>query len=255
MAKVKTLNIHKVDPNTRKTLLDCNVDIKVNTSGIFKAELPDEVFNRLKAINMLPEGYLLNKGITANTMNELELVIHESIKPLIEFKEIENKIVIMYAISTACIYAKTVDGQYFPNACDQSKEYIQGPRGNFQKGNEERNDYQQGDYHVGLICKLRRKITNEYMDGTQKTYYDSVKVEELGENGQWLRRLIGMGESHWGNRYAAESEIDYTEKNALFFRKFICGLFSINDYVSKLNDSNVLQEMILRQKALPGSME
>lgn len=255
MAKVKTLRVLRLDRSTDKVLLDCNVDISVNTSGIFKAKLPDEVFNRLKEINMLPDEYYRNGGLLAKTMDELERTISETIKPLIEFTQVENKIVIKYAISTACIYTKTSDGQYWPNACDSSKEYTEGEHGFFHEGNEDRDGYHLGDYHVGLICRLRRKITNMYGDGTERTYYEVVQPDELGENGKWLRQLIGMGESHWGNRYSAESEIDYTEKNALFFRKFICGLFSINDYVRQLNDSNVLQEMILRQKALPGSME
>lgn len=257
MAKIKTMNIHKVDSNTRKILLDCNVDIKVNTAGLFKAELPTEVFERLKAINMLPERYYDYNAITAKTLDDLERAIHQAIKPLIEFKQIENKIVIKYAISTACAYAKTTDGQYFPNSCDSTREYVQGEYGAWQNGNEERNECKRGDYHVGIIVKLMRKITNEYGDGTQKTYYEWVQRNELGENGKWLRELVGMGESSaiFGNSYSAKSEIDYTEKNALFFRKFICGLFSINDYVRQLNDSNVLQEMIIRQKALPGSMD
>lgn len=237
-------------------LLDFNVDIKVNTAGLFKAELPKEILERLKAINMMPEGYCNYNAIAANTMDEIERAIDKAVKPLIEFKEIENKVVIRYTISTACAYTKTTDGQYLPNLCDKTLEYIPGKNDGWHGGSETRDASSRGDYHVGIVIKLMRKITNEYGDGIKKTYYEWIRHGEVGENGEWLVSLIGMGdETTFGRSYSAQSEIDYNEQNALFFRKFITGLFTINDYVSQLNDSNVLQNMILRQKALPVSME
>ena len=255
MAKVKTIRIHQVDRKTNTVLLDCNVDIKVSTSGVFYAALPDEQYQRLKAINMLPNGYDANKGISASTMSELESKISDAIQPLVEFKQIENKIVIKYEFQTGCEYCKSTDGKYFPHATNEwgKEDIIREPKGNpkFFSGTERRDNISPGPYMVSIAVIFRRRITNEYKDGTQKTYYEPVYHgdKDLGENGKWLRELRGMWAEQW-KKEDTLPEIDYTETNALMFRKFIEGIFYVNDFVRNLNNSEMLEAVIKNNKIL-----
>lgn len=254
MAKVKTLYIRRVDHNTRQTLIECNVDIKVTSKGLFKAELPENIYKELSQINMLPDGYQYDGFISANTLYEIEQLIYKSIEPLATYTEIENKIVIKYSISTACMYVKTTDGQYMPYAkrgheyeCDSNGQAI------FFDGSERRDgSCGRGPYHLSVICYIRRKITNQFKDGQKKTYYKHVDEEELGENGAWLRGLIGIGTSYsYTSNEDKLSEIDYTESNALFFKQFITGIFKINDLVKNLNNEKMLSAFLSHHKELP----
>ena len=255
MAKVKTINLYKEDRNTRAVLIDCKVDIKVSSSGVFYATLPDEQYLRLKAMNMLPKGYDIKQGMTAKTMSELETMIHESIQPLVEFKQVENKIVIKYLIQTACVYCKSTDGKYFPNAGGvyRNEDIITEPGGGFKffDGTERRDQLSSGPYMMSIVVRFKRRITNEYKDGTQRTYYERVEYNdaELGANGKWLRELIGIR----SDRYSSDDnlpEIEYNEKNALFFRKFVEGIFYVNDFVRQLNNSEMLEAVISKNKSL-----
>ena len=255
MAKVKTINIYKADQNTRTVLMDCKVDIKVNSSGVFYAMLPDEQYYKLKAMNMLPKGYDIKQGMTAKTMSELETMIHESIQPLVEFKQVENKIVIKYLIQTACVYCKSTDGKYFPNAGGvyRNENIITEPGGGFKffEGTERRDQLSSGPYMMSIVVRFKRRIPNEYKDGTQRTYYERVEYNdaELGANGKWLRELIGIS----SDRYSSDDnlpEIEYNEKNALFFRKFVEGIFYVNDFVRNLNNSEILEAVIKNNKIL-----
>lgn len=253
MAKVKTIDLYKEDRYTGIVLLDCKVDIKVSSSGVFYAALPDKQYNQLKATNMLPEGYDTKQGMSANTLSELESMISKSIMPLVEFKQIENKIVIKYNIQTACIYCKSTDGKYFPNAAGD-EDIITNPGGGpkFFDGTERRDNINPGPYMMSAAVKLRRRITNEYGDGTRKTYYDRVdyRDQELGENGKWLRELVGMSTDRYGTNIDKLPEIEYNEKNALFFRKFVEGIFYVNDFVRQLNNSEMLEAVISKNKSL-----
>lgn len=256
MAKVKTLYIRRVDHNTHQTLIECNVDIKVTSKGLFKAELPEDIYKELSQINMLPDNYRYDGYISANTLAEIERLIYRSIDPLANYTEIENKIVIKYSISTACVYAKTLDGQYVPYAkngdeheyeCDSSGQPI------LYNGIEERNgSCGRGPYHLSVICKLKRKITNQFKDGKTKTYYRNVCEKDLGENGAWLNDLIGLGTAYsYCQTEDKLSEIDYTESNALFFKQFITGIFKINDLVKHLNNEKMLSAFLSHHKELP----
>lgn len=264
MAKVKTLKIQETDRETRKLLISFDIDIKVNTQGQFYATLPDDIYDRLTAINMLPvefkpegNGYSKIRGTAfTKSMTELETLIRNAIKPLVEFKQISNTIVIKYLVNSACEYVKTTDGRYFPHPVqhDDTLEFNKDKNGDIIRysGIEERHATKVGPYMLSLTILFRRKITNEYADGSQKTYYNYVQEKELGENGAWLRSLIGMGNLGWSSSIALEkmSEIEYTEQTALFFRQFITGIFKINDYIRHLNNAEILKEIMSNSKAL-----
>lgn len=256
MAKIKTINLYKEDRNTRAVLLDCKVDIKVSSSGVFYAALPDEQYNQLKAINMLPKGYDANKGMCASTLSELESMISQSVQPLVEFKQVENKIVIKYQIQTACVYCKSTDGKYFPNAAGNysNEDIITTPGGGYKffDGTEQRDQLNSGPYMMSVVVIFKRRITNEYGDGTRKTYYDRVEYKDpdLGEHGKWLRELIGISTDRYGYNIDKLPEIEYNEKNALFFRKFVESIFYVNDFVRQLNNSEMLEAVINHNKIL-----
>ena len=256
MAKIKSLTIFKKDRNANKVLLNFSVDIRVNSSGVFLAKLPTEIEDKLKAINMLSDDYRRGGEFSANTLGEIEKLINTAIEPLTEFEEIENRIVIKYCIKTACVYVKTKDGEYLPNSMDRTKKYEEtGNSHFFHNGTEERDGgSRNGPYGVEIYCGFRRRITNRYKDGTEKTYYDYVKREDLGINGQWIRDLIGISPSSSGyfviDQVNNAPEIEYTEKSALFFRQFITGIFKINEYTEQIKTSDNLMKLIEQQKQL-----
>ena len=255
MAKIKSLTIFKKDRTTNKVLLHFSVDIRVNSSGVFLAKLPTEIEDKLKAINMLSDDYRRGGEFSANTLDEIEKLINTAIEPLTEFEQIENRIVIKYCIKTACVYAKTKDGEYLPNSMDSTKEYEETGKSHFyHNGTEERDGGSRfGPYGVEIYCGFRRRITNRYKDGTEKTYYDYVKREDLGINGQWIRDLIGISPSRYYNTLDQVNnapEIEYTEKSALFFRQFITGIFKINEYTEQIRTSDNLMKLIEQQKQL-----
>lgn len=255
MAKIKTLTIFKKDRYTDKALLNFSVDIRVNSGGVFLAKLPTEIEDKLKTFNMLSDDYRRGGEFSANTLDEIEKLIHKAIEPLTEFEQIENRIVIKYRIKTACVYVKTKDGEYLPNSMDSTKEYEEtGNSHFFHQGTEERDGgSRNGTYGVEIYCGFRRRITNRYKDGTEKTYYDYVKREDLGINGQWIRDLIGLSPSSYYNTINEVNnspEIEYTEKSALFFRQFITGIFKINEYTEKIRNADNLMKVIEQQKYL-----
>lgn len=254
MAKIKSLTIFKKDRNANKVLLNFSMDIRVNSSGVFLAKLPTEIEDKLKAINMLSDDYRRGGEFSANTLDEIEKLINTAIEPLTEFEQIENRIVIKYCIKTACVYAKTKDGEYLPNSMDSTKEYEEtGNYHFFHNGTEERDGgSRNGTYGVEIYCGFRRRITNRYKDGTEKTYYDYVSDNDLGINGKWIKQLIGLspGGYCWESSIGALPEIEYTEKTALFFRQFITGIFKINEYTEHIRTSDNLMRVIEQQKQL-----
>lgn len=257
MAKIKTLHVFKRDTKAGKTLIDFNIDINVNSKGNFYATLPDNIIKELDAINMMPAVFDVIKHGTAyaDTLNEIESAINSAICPLIEYKQVENIIVIKYKMSSACVYVKSKDGRYFPHSVlSKDIEYVSDSKGDplFIHGTENRDCTNKGSYYIKVSCFFRRKITNKYPDGTCKTYYDYIEPKDLEENGIWLHDLIGMftDDSGWFDKIDHLPEIEYNEKNALFFRQFITGIFKINDYIRSLNDTNMLKEVINHNKAL-----
>lgn len=258
MAKIKTLRVHKTDPKTKTTLIDFTININANAQGKFYAKLPEDILKRLKETNTLPKTFERDGSCYAQTLNELEKEIFLAIDPLVNYKLISDIIVIKYRIKSACNYAISKSGQFFPHGACQYKsiEFEKDTCGNiiFQHGTEERNSgTKQGPYGINIGITLRRKITRQYADGSQKTYYDYVNDNSLEENGKWLRELIGM--TPLENAWAWENtdnlpEIEYNERNALFFRQFITGIFKINELVKHLNNENMLQEMINKNKSL-----
>lgn len=256
MAKIKTTRIFRTDSKTRKTLIDFNIDIKVNSQGKFYATLPDDIRNQLKAINMMPSDFDFSGTCYTDSLASLEVRIQEVIRPLVEFKEIENTIMIKYLIGSACCYVKTYDGQYFPHGVrnDPNLQFIErNGQAVFFGGTEERNGSRFGDYNLSIIVLLRRKITNQYADGTTKTYYTYVDSNDLEENGKWLRELIGMGtgSTNWRVKEDNMPEIAYNEQIALFFRQFVTGLFKINDFVCHMNNADELKEAISKSALNP----
>ena len=254
MAKIKSLLIYKKDRIANKVLLNFSVDIRVNSSGVFLAKLPKEIEEKLKTFNMLPDSYRRGGEFSATKLDELEREINKAIEPLTEFEQIENRIVIKYTIKTACVYVKTKDGEYLPNSVDKTKEYEEsGEHHFFHKGTEERDGgSRNGTYGVEIYCGLRRRITNRYKDGTEKTYYDYVSDNDLGINGKWIKQLIGLspGGYCWESSIGALPEIEYTEKTALFFRQFITGIFKINEYTEHIRTGDNLMRVIEQQKQL-----
>lgn len=255
MAKIKSLTIFKKDRNANKVLLNFSVDIRVNSSGVFLAKLPTEIEDKLKTFNMLSDDYRRGGEFSANTLGEIEKLINTAIEPLTEFEQIENRIVIKYLIKTACVYVKTKDGEYLPNSMDKTKEYEETGNSSFYHNGTEKRDggTRHGTYGVEIYCGFRRRITNRYKDGTEKTYYDYVKREDLGINGQWISDLIGISPSIYYDTLSQVNnapEIEYTEKSALFFRQFITGIFKINEYTEQIKTSDNLMKLIEQQKQL-----
>lgn len=258
MAKIKTLRVHKTDPKTKTVLIDFTININANAQGKFYAKLPEDIVKRLKETNTLPKHFERDGSYYAQTLNELEKEILQAIDPLVNYKQVSNIIVIKYRIKSACNYAISKCGQFYPHHAQQDKtiEFENDINGNLplQHGTEIRdNGTHQGPYGINIGITFRRKITNQYGDGSQKTYYDYVSSHDLEENGKWLKELIGMTplENAWSWENTDKlPEIEYTERNALFFRQFLTGIFKINELIKHLNNENMLQEMINKNKSL-----
>ena len=61
-----------------------------------------------------------------------------------------------------------------------------------------------------------------------------------------------MGTDSFYRKIDDLKEIEYTEENALFFRRFLTGIFTINDYVAKIKDTDQLRLMIKNNIAIEG---
>lgn len=252
MAKIKSIRINKRDPKTNTTLVDFMLDIKATAQGMFTATFPDEITAKLKELNVFDR---YHKGtMEAETLSKLEAEINRAISYLTQYEVIEDVHVIKYSIGTACNYSKTTDGKYFPHSAFENEKFSRDEHGNplWICGTEKREQHQPGDYHVSITCGIRRKITNKYLDGTIKTYYTYADRSKLGINGKWVHELIGMGTGSYCRKIDDFKEIEYTEENALFFRKFVTGIFTINEYVAKIKDTDQLRLMIKNNIAIEG---
>ena len=253
MAKIKSIRICKRDEKTKTTLVDFMLDIKATAQGMFTATFPDDITAKLKELNVFDK---YHKGtLEAETLTKLEAEINRAISYLTQYEVIEDVHVIKYSLETACEYSKTVDGKYFPHSAFKDETFLCDEKGNpiFFSGTEYRNNSSRyGDYHVSIICGIRRKITNKYLDGTIKTYYTYADRNKLEINGKWIHELIGMGTGSVYRNLDELNAIEYTEENALFFRKFVTGIFTINDYVAKIKDTDQLRLMIQNNIAIEG---
>lgn len=244
------MRIFKRDPKTNTKLVDFMLDIKATAQGMFTASFPDEITAKLKELNVFDR---YHKGtLEAETLNKLETEINRVVSYLTQYEVIEDIHVIKYSIETACKYCKTIDGRYFPHSAFKDETFLCDEHGNplWINGTEKRETHQPGDYHVSITCAIRRKITNKYLDGTTKTYYTYADRQKFGINGEWIQDLVGMGSTSFGRTLDDFKEIEYTEENALFFRKFVTGLFTINDYVAKIKNPDQLRLMIQNNKAI-----
>ena len=214
MAKVKTIRIFKRDDKTDVVLIDFNVDIKVSSKGVFSATLPGEVEEQLRRI----------KGryyeITGRTLDEVENAVYEDAKLLYSKEIVEDKLVIIYNIKTFCYYKQ--DGEWISGTIDENHK---------------------NPYSFSIYCAIRRKVTMRYSNGIEKSFLERPDKNLLGENGVWLCELLRIGYPLWENE-SDFKQIDYSEENAMFFRKFISTIFMVNDFVAANNEPRLLQEHI-----------
>ena len=252
MAKIKSMRIHRRDPKTNTSLVDFMLDIKATAQGMFTATFPDDITSKLKELNVFDR---YHKGtLEAETLNKLEADIGRVVNYLTQYEVLEDVHVIKYAIETACEYTKTIDGKYFPHSAYKDETFLCNEHGHpiFFEGTTRRDPSHPGNYHVSIICDIRRKITNKYLDGTVKTYYTYADRTKFGQNGKWISELVGLGTDSFYRKIDDLQEIEYTEENALFFRRFLTGIFTINDYVAKIKDTDQLRLMIKNNIAIEG---
>ena len=224
MAKVKTIRIFKRDDKTDTVLIDINVDIKVSSKGLFSATFPKEVDEELFRI----------KGrdyeITGKTLEEVENAVYDATSLLYSKEVIEDKFVIIYDINTFCYYSKDSD-KYISNI--EYKEFISGTD----------TENHSKPYSFSIYCTIRRKVTVRYSTGVEKYYLEKPDRTQLGENGIWISDLFKLCLPLWKHESEC-SQIDYTEENAMFFRKFVSMIFMVNDFVKANNEPGLLQEHI-----------
>ncbi len=200
--------------------------INVTKQGIFTAYLPEEIIEKLEAA-----GIQMNYGIgskkgyfEANSLVEIEKNITEKIKKFSERKQIDERIVLKYAITTTCSYCKLKTGEIVPNGNWQKEiedDY------NWLSGNVEHNANNPAPYGLSIYVEPFKCITWQFPDKTEHKEYNRLCESdyEKGSTLDWLDSLCGIN----NGRNDEVKEIDYTEKLGEFFKSAILFICNMNE--------------------------
>jgi hypothetical protein len=258
MAKVKKFSTFCDRPSGGYQKID--VDINVDTKGMFYAKIPDELLDFAEKYANSPESKTRtsrignDQKIFASNLDDLEYFL-SSVNRLKAKDELKVEVVILYRINNHVAYYKYPDGKIEPTGGGEKNH--NKPTGEWHgiEGREQGNNYS-----VQLYAKVVVKISQANSD---KVKWDRPENRNHGpdssrnrpesvEMGEYAEKLNSFNNLGWPKDFCHDEsqvnpkhcvEIPYTEERAKFFHDMLIGMCKLADKFSVLQDEKVLLKL------------
>jgi hypothetical protein len=236
MPKVKTSFIrvgHESDPEFVKFRF--NVDININSKGLFYAYMPYDILQRMLHGNVTFDNPLA-KGregcFSSSTIDGLVGKIKEACKEASSRKMTSESIVIKYAIRTACSYCISKSGEVVPNG---GMEWTETDRYEWKNGTVSQHATKTNPFGFEMYAKPFYKREYLYCNGRTSIEYAPV-YDNISKSDQfYLAWLVGVCSVDVPDETKIQ-EIEYTEDIARFFVETYKSLCVLNERIKGFLD-------------------
>lgn len=231
MPKVKTEYIrvgHESDPEFVKFRF--NVDIHINSKGVFYSYMPDIIYQRLQYGNVKFDSSL-KKGkegcFSASNIPTLIDKIKSACREASSREQVNETIVIKYAIRTACTYCISNTGEIAPNG---QYFWIGSENYEWKEGTIHQHATEPAPFGFEMYAKPFWKREYLYCNGRISIEYEPVydifdKVERY-----YLSYLVAVSSVTAPDKTTVQ-EIEYNEEIARFFVETYKSLCALNERI------------------------
>lgn len=242
MAKLGTEWYHHHDKNGRRTEFKFQYDVNVDKEGIFSTTLPKDIVEQFKAANIdMRSNRIGNEGyLAAETKEGLMKLVKDIAEEFMSRELISEKIVIRYAINTACHYC-IVNGEVVPNghyvpSDERNANYWKG--GNIHNGSTDRHPYS-----LSVYAKPFVKREYQYKSGKTKIEYEQLcyggdiahRMKEADERLAFLDDFVKMYPDS-----GDVQDVDYTADTCRFFTNLVVAICKLNEQIKDLTPEAIM---------------
>ena len=242
----------RINKSFRDEKLPFKYVVNVTTEGIFSTYLPADVVEKLESCGIfVPRGRGGKKGhFESDSLVSLREKIKAVVEKFSERKLVSSKIILSYAIITACSYMKTKAGETVPNGywtrrIDKTEDY------KWFSGTQKTDACNRTPYGFRVYVQPYKLNTYVFPDKTEHKEYTKLTEDDFEEGStlDWLNSLCSIGDD--GEK---TQDVEYTEEIGLFFKNAIISICLFDEKLKKVFGER-LEISAMKVKLLPKPME